>query len=119
MAHTKINDFVIREVKRQFPKHGVHGEEASFAPEREFVWVCDPVDGTMPFSIGLPISTHSLALTKNGVPMLGVVYEPFADRLYTAIKGEGAYLNSKPIHVSNKELADSSRGAYFVQEVEQ
>src|SRR6266404_2863697 len=56
VADTKINDFVIEEVKAHFPTHGVHGEEASFSTNREFVWVCDPVDGTMPYSIGLPIS---------------------------------------------------------------
>jgi fructose-1,6-bisphosphatase/inositol monophosphatase family enzyme len=107
LADTTINDFVIQEVKKHFPSYGVHGEEGSFAQDREYVWVCDPVDGTMPYSIGVPISTHSLALTKNGRPLLGVVYDPFQDRLFTAIKGEGAFLNGKPIHVSSQSLAGS------------
>lgn len=107
LADTKINQFVIEQVETHFPDHGVLGEEESFGTDREFVWVCDPVDGTMPFSIGLPISTHSLALTKNGKPVVGVVYDPFSERLFQAVTGQGAYLNGKPIHVSGKALAGS------------
>jgi myo-inositol-1(or 4)-monophosphatase len=110
IADTKINDFVIQQVKQYFPRHGVHGEEASFETDRELIWVCDPVDGTMPFSIGLPISTHSLALTEHGVPVLGVVFDPFMDRLFTATKGGGAFLNGKPIHVSINQLSGSYMG---------
>jgi len=108
VADLEINDFVIGKVKDQFPTHGVHGEEASFGKDRKYIWVCDPVDGTMPFSLGLPISTFSIALVKDGEPLLGVVYDPFCDRLFTATKGAGAFLNGKPLHISSQKLA----GAY-------
>lgn len=96
----KINSLLIDEVKKRFPTHSVKAEEYSNESGGDFVWVCDPVDGTIPFSHGIPISTFSLALTKNGESILGVIYDPFQDRLYSAVKGGGAYLNDQKIHVS-------------------
>lgn len=97
----RINSSLIKEVKEKFPSHGIKGEEESDLDEsNEYIWVCDPVDGTIPFSHGIPVSTFSLALTKNGESILGVVYDPFQDRLFSALKGEGAFMNGELIHVS-------------------
>jgi myo-inositol-1(or 4)-monophosphatase len=102
IADTSINELVINEVKKNFPGHGVLGEEASFNQESEFVWVVDPVDGTMPFSHGIPTSTFSLALVQNGQPIVAAVQDPFSNRQYTAIKGEGAFLNGERLHVNSQ-----------------
>jgi myo-inositol-1(or 4)-monophosphatase len=101
-ADIRINQLVIKEVKKHFPQHGVLGEELSYEPEREKIWIVDPVDGTAPFSLGIPISTFLLALVdrKDGQPVVGVVYDPYLDHLYSASKGQGAHLNALPIHVS-------------------
>ncbi|HEY6736492.1 MAG TPA: inositol monophosphatase [Candidatus Saccharimonadia bacterium] len=107
VADTTINQLVIDRVKSAYPAHGVHGEEASYEADREYVWICDPVDGTMPYSLGLPISTFSLGLLHDGQPVLGVVYDPFEDRLFSATAGGGAQLNGSPIHVSDHGLTDS------------
>lgn len=97
----KINTLVIEEVKKQFPEHGVLAEEESYMNSHpEYIWVCDPIDGTIPYSHGVPIATFSLALTLNGTPILGVVLDPFQNRLFVAEKGNGATLNNRPIHVS-------------------
>lgn len=101
-ADTIINDLVIEKVKSGYPDHGVWGEEASHNLGKEWMWVCDPIDGTMPFSAGLPISTFSLALTRNGVSQLGVVYDPYFDRMFHAHVNGGAYLNDKRIEVNDK-----------------
>lgn len=98
-----INDLVIGDVARVFPQDGVLGEEASARPESDRVWVVDPIDGTQPFSIGIPVSTFCLALVVDQQPVLGVVYDPFQDRLYSAIRNQGAFLNNEPIHVSEAE----------------
>ncbi len=82
------------------------------AGSAEYTWVCDPVDGTVPFSHGIPVSTFSLALTKNGESILGVVYDPFQDRLYSALKGEGAFLNGKKISVSSASQFKGTVGEY-------
>ncbi len=98
-----INQLIIDQVKSRFPDHGIIGEEQSdFEESQEFKWICDPVDGTTPFSHGVPTCAFSLALTKNGESLLGVVYDPFIDRLFTAEKDGGAFLNDSPIHVSTE-----------------
>jgi myo-inositol-1(or 4)-monophosphatase len=65
------------------------------------VWICDPIDGTHNFSHGLPTATFALALVHDHQPILGVILDPFEDRLYSAEKGKGAFLNGKPMHVSS------------------
>ena len=104
-----INKLVINKVKEYFPDHDVKGEEESdLGNNSEYLWVCDPVDGTIPFSHGFPIFTFSLALVKNGRSILGVVYDPIMQNLYWAEKGKGAFLNNKPIHISNHSTINQS-----------
>lgn len=96
-----INSLLIKEIKERWPSHSIRGEEeSSLNDQSEYTWVCDPIDGTIPFSHGVPLCMFSLALTKNGESILGVTYDPFGDRLFFASKGNGAYLNDKKISVS-------------------
>jgi len=104
IADEEINQLVIDEVEKTYPAHSVFGEEASSDKRHEFAWVCDPIDGTVPYSKGLPVSVFSLALVQDGSPVVGVVYDPFMKRLYSAVKGKGAFLNDEPIKVSNVGL---------------
>jgi len=55
-ADTEINSLVIDRVQKAYPSHSVYGEEESSLRESKFLWVCDPVDGTLPYSLGLPLS---------------------------------------------------------------
>lgn len=64
-----------------------------------YVWVIDPIDGTNNFIYGLNFSVVSIGLLHDGIPTLGVVYLPYADDVYTGIRGRGAALNGQPIHV--------------------
>jgi myo-inositol-1(or 4)-monophosphatase len=101
-ADIAINELVIEEIARRFPGHGVVGEEASLLRDSaEFVWVCDPIDGTIPYALGIPTSAFSLALTRNGEALLGVAYDFHAGRLFAAMKGEGASLNGAPLKRSD------------------
>ncbi len=68
------------------------------------VWVCDPVDGTAMYARHIPVAVFSLELVIDGVPNVGVVYDPFTDSLYSAIKGKGAYKNNEKISVNNYDL---------------
>lgn len=96
-----INRLVLERIHRLYPEHAVLGEELSDdITGKEYVWVCDPIDGTLPFAFGLPLSTFCLALTYQGESQLGVVYDPYQDRLFFAEKGKGAWLNDQPIHCS-------------------
>ena len=97
-----INAMILDEVKKYFPAHGILAEEESDHDEsHEYVWVCDPVDGTHNFSHGLPTATFAISLLHGKKPILGVILDPFEDRTYWAEKGKGAFLNGKPIHVSD------------------
>lgn len=109
-ADLEINSFLINEVSRLFPEHSINGEEKSNTVKgSKYVWVCDPIDGTIPYSRGMPISTFSLALVKNGEVVLGVVYDPFCDRLFSAEKNKGSYLNDQKIHVSDRTTLNNSK----------
>lgn len=103
VADTMINDLVIDQVKKQFPNCGVIGEESSYETEREDLWIVDPIDGTKPYSLGIPVSTFCLAYVINGDVKTSVVMDPFQKRLYSAVKGKGAHVNDKPINVSNSD----------------
>jgi myo-inositol-1(or 4)-monophosphatase len=102
-----VNALVIQRVTEAFPDHGVIGEEGNIREEAKFKWVCDPVDGTMPFSHGVQISTFALALVgEDGQPVVAVIYDPYMDRLFSAVQGGGAFLNDEPIHVNDLATLD-------------
>lgn len=102
-ADTEINRYLVEKVKEKYPTHSVDGEEEQFG-KSEYVWVCDPVDGTAMYARHIPVAVFSLALVVNGESKIGVVYDPFTDSLYTAIKGQGAYRNGEKINVSSDGL---------------
>ena len=104
-ADTEINSLLIQRVKEKFPTHSVDGEEEQFG-KSNYVWVCDPVDGTAMYARHVPVAVFSLALVINGVSTVGVVYDPFSDNLYSAFKNGGAYLNDQQIHVNDIDLDD-------------
>ncbi len=110
VADSMINRLVIKSVQQKFPDHGVLGEEESFNPSCSLIWVVDPIDGTVPFSLGIPTSTFSIALVdrENGQPKVAVVFDPFLDHMYSALPGQGTALNGRLMHTSKtKELNKS------------
>lgn len=105
LADTEINTYLIKRVKEKFPTHSVDGEEEKFG-ESKYVWVCDPVDGTAMYARHVPVAVFSLALVIDGISKVGVVYDPFMEQMYTAIQGQGSYLNGEKITVNNYALED-------------
>lgn len=112
LADTEINSYLIKRVKETFPNHSVDGEEEQFG-KSDYVWVCDPVDGTAMYARHIPVAVFSLALVIDGKPFIGVVNDVFTSTLYTAIKGKGAFKNGKKISVNNYELADMQSILHF------
>jgi myo-inositol-1(or 4)-monophosphatase len=99
---TELNQRFITQASQQFPEYSILGEEESRPLDKaEFTWIIDPLDGTNSFIAGMPLSTCCIALLEDGAPILGVIYDPFMDRLFYAQKGKGAYLNDQKIMVSN------------------
>jgi myo-inositol-1(or 4)-monophosphatase len=74
-------------------------------------WMIDPIDGTGAFLRHIPEWTVSAALIEDGVPVIGVVYNPANDEFFHAIQGQGAFLNDKPIRVTGK---DTLKGAEII-----
>lgn len=99
-----VNNILQEEFSKHFPEIGWLSEETRDNAKRltkEFVWIVDPIDGTKEFVMGIPEYSISVALVKNGVPILGLILNPLRDETYTAIKGQGAFLNGKVIQVKN------------------
>jgi fructose-1,6-bisphosphatase/inositol monophosphatase family enzyme len=104
-----VNKLVIESINKRFPDHDILAEEESDMKRgSKMIWVCDPVDGTQVFSHGVPTCAFSLALVKDGKPILGIVADPFMDRICWAEKGSGAYLNGKKIKVSSQRTLDNA-----------
>ncbi len=105
LADKEINSYLIKRVQEKFPTHSVDGEEEQYSKSNH-IWVCDPVDGTAMYARHIPVAVFSLALVIDGVPEIGVVYDPFTDNLYYASKGNGAFRNSDKISVNNCNFND-------------
>lgn len=103
-----INSLVIREIEKYFPEHSILAEEESSLKPSDYVWVCDPVDGTTPFAHGIPTCVFSLALVYHGESILGVIYDPFIDRLFWAEKGKGSFLNDQRIEVNRNHIQENN-----------
>lgn len=100
---------LIERIGKCFPDHSVLGEESGkHDAHSDYLWVVDPLDGTNNYSQGLPVFCVSIGLQYRGETLLGVVYAPYLNELYTAIRGKGAFLNNAPIHVSDKTELDRS-----------
>ncbi|MDR2165817.1 MAG: inositol monophosphatase [Zoogloeaceae bacterium] len=117
VASKRTNDFVtevdkaaeaaIIEVLREaYPNHGILAEESGVTPGRgagkEFQWIVDPLDGTTNFIHGFPQYAVSIALAKGGQIEQAVVFDPTRNELFTASKGNGAFLNDRRIRVSRR-----------------
>lgn len=97
---------VVAKLRNHFPQHGIIAEEGgggSSAERPRYCWYVDPLDGTTNFAHGYPCFAVSIGLLEANEPVAGVVFNPFCDELFTAVRGEGAYLNQKRIHVSEVE----------------
>jgi myo-inositol-1(or 4)-monophosphatase len=93
---------LIREaISTYYPRHEILAEEGGLSESgSEYRWIVDPLDGTTNYAHGYPIFCVSIALECRGEVVLGVVYDPMRDELFTAERGGGAALNNRSIHVS-------------------
>jgi len=101
---------IVARLRRDFPEHAIVAEEGSGkdGAASAFVWHVDPLDGTTNFAHGYPCFAASIGLLQDGKPIAGVVFNPVANEMFYASRGEGAYLNQKPIHVSSVERLGES-----------
>ena len=102
------DDLIVGYLHQEYPDHAILAEESGESGQKsEYRWVIDPLDGTTNYAQGLPIFAVSIALEYRREAVLGIVYEPVTDEMFTTISGQGAYCNGKRLHIADKtELID-------------
>jgi len=111
-ADLAVNAHLKQALLGAHPDFGWLSEESEDDPARRnktFVWVVDPIDGTRAFLRGQPHFTICIALLSESLPIAGVVFNPALDELFHGRKGNGAFLNGKPIYVSEREQLEGCR----------
>jgi fructose-1,6-bisphosphatase/inositol monophosphatase family enzyme len=117
----KCENAIIAAIRERFPEHAILSEESgALEGAGEYTWVVDPLDGTVNFWHGLPFFCASIACYRRadhravefdscegrlGLPVAGVIFLPFSDELFTGVPGRGAFLNGRPIRVSDSQSA--------------
>lgn len=110
-ADLKANALLIGAIKKTFPDHGIISEETGdHEIDSEYLWVIDPLDGTLNFSRGIPIFVTMLAVFRNKQLIISAIYDPIRKELTFARKGFGATVNEKKIKASKINQFRSSTG---------
>ena len=111
--------FLISEISRQFPGHSFLAEESgASASQNEHLWIIDPLDGTVNYAHGVPFFCVSIAYSYHGQVLLGAVYDPMRDEMFSAERSDlpvglanrkpGAWVNGRPLKVSNAQELQKS-----------
>ncbi len=104
-ADRRSEEFLREAILKEYPNHGVLAEEGSQvdAKASDFVWVLDPLDGTVNYLNGLPVFGVSVGALHRGEPVLGCIFTPSPTRsdgsVYHARRGNGAFRDGESIHV--------------------
>jgi myo-inositol-1(or 4)-monophosphatase len=128
----RCQKLIEKKLHAAFPEISFLGEEGDSGNSgSEYRWVVDPIDGTVNFAYGIPHACVSIALQvrtaktslvtrhSSHITLLGVVYDPFQDELWTAIRGQAAKLNGRKIHASNRrDLAECIVTVGFAKDAE-
>jgi myo-inositol-1(or 4)-monophosphatase len=102
-----VQDFLFKELGKSFPEAEFVGEEGNNNLESNALrFIIDPIDGTTNFMQDFRCSCISVALCKENNTILGVVYNPYTNEIFSAEKGKGAFLNGESITVSDRPLSD-------------
>jgi myo-inositol-1(or 4)-monophosphatase len=106
-----VNKFLVSKLLGAFPDHSILSEEQGLENNQVisgYQWVVDPLDGTTNFIMRHTFFTTTIALLKDGEPILGIIYAPYTRELFVAEKGRGAKRNEVTMHVSNEDKLKTS-----------
>ena len=96
-------------LQAEYPDHSILSEESqAIVGNSSYKWILDPLDGTNNYSFGIPFFSIVIALTKGKDVLLGIVYDPLRDEMFSAQRGEGATLNNSLIAVTRKKTVQES-----------
>jgi len=111
-ADREIEAYLTREILGAFPRHGVMGEENGLvrphADPEPVLWVIDPIDGTFNYAAGVPLFGTSIGICVNGSSVAGAIEMPALGETFSAVRGEGAFLNGERIHVDDSATLETA-----------
>jgi myo-inositol-1(or 4)-monophosphatase len=107
-ADQAAEDTIIKTIRKAYPDHAFLAEESGRQGGGDYQWIIDPLDGTTNFLHGLPQFAISIALQHREQLVTAVVYDPLREELFTADKGNGAFLNDRRIRVSGRRSLDGA-----------
>ena len=101
---------ILQIIQHYFPNHQILAEESGLAGDTnsEYLWAIDPLDGTTNYAHNYPMSAVSIGLLIQGIPQVGIVYNPLRQEFFSGARGLGATLNHKPIQVSKVQSLSES-----------
>jgi myo-inositol-1(or 4)-monophosphatase len=111
-ADRACEELIVAALTRHFPEDGFLGEEGGLRSGGNLIWVVDPIDGTDNFLRGIPFWCVSIGLVAEHQALLGYIYNPVTEELFSAVRGGGAFLNGEAIRVS--DTADIERARICV-----
>ena len=99
----KVEKILVEELQKARPTYSILSEEVGqINNDESFKWIIDPIDGTSNFLHGIPHFAISIGLEHDKEIICGIIYDPIKDEIFTAEKGNGAYLNNKRMRVSSR-----------------
>ena len=108
-ADVASEEKIIEIIRKSFPDHSILAEESGLEQgDVDHQWIIDPLDGTVNFAHQVPIFSISIAYAFKGTPVMGIVLNPVTGELFSAVAGEGAFLNDRPIQVSDTRIVQES-----------
>ena len=109
IADTESEKTIIETIRSRFPDHSILAEESGLSKGKATLqWIIDPLDGTTNFAHHLGLFSVSIAFAVDGNIEVGIVLNPVTGELFTAVRGEGAELNGRPIAVSDSRTVSES-----------
>jgi histidinol phosphatase-like enzyme (inositol monophosphatase family) len=114
-----VEDRLREMIAEAYPDHGIVGEErGASSPERDFVWVLDPIDGTLPFLAGIPVYGTLIALLRNKAPLIGVIDMPATGERWVGCEGlpttrNGAPVTARPCEALSGALLSTSNPDFY------
>ena len=110
-ADLAANRIIINAIKKQYPNHGIISEESGeYQKDAEYVWIIDPLDGTINFANHIPFFAVMIGLAQKGEMELGAIYNPCTQEFIFAKKRKGAFLNGKRVFCSKRKNWEDSLG---------
>jgi myo-inositol-1(or 4)-monophosphatase len=105
----KAQDLIFARIAEQYPDHALYGEEGIAGnQDSDCQWIVDPIDGTVNFFYGIPHFCVSIAMRQGEDILVGVIYDPMTNEIWTAEKDGEVLLNGHPLQVSKREKLEEA-----------